>query len=259
MAEDEKTYKMTYKVPTLQSDSAESVEHTIDALKMAKKLQFCSDKTLIYSTLTESKRFDLLKSLSNKQREDLDEFCEYLRSCFGADSSGLKQLRRFDEVKQSPKENDIIYFNRVVNLFYSSRSKDRPAVIPLEDQLVIRKQFIEQLNDQKVKSAVISNLSSIPFDDLGKASKRYREGFEVLSSLDSNMKVLAVSDESNRHDRPESGGRREYSQYRATESESVRPELWRQEAVGTMASSGPTRRDTVPKKLSGYWCNYALY
>ena len=191
MTEKASVYKLNFKCPSLKLQSPEEVEESIDALQLAKSLGICDDQNLIFQTITESGRYDIFKSLSDTQKKDLDEFCSYLRLCYGNDESGLKQLRRFDEIKQQEGENCIVFFNRVINTFYSSRNKSKPAAIPKDDQMVIRKTFVEQLNNQQVKAAVVSNLSTINFEDLGTQAKRYSEAFDILK-VNKQLSVMAI-------------------------------------------------------------------
>ena len=184
-------YKLNFKCPVLKLKTPEQVEETADALLLAKQLKVCEDKNLIFQSICESNRYDLFKSLDEAQKTDLTAFIKFLRLCFGNDEHGLRQLRRFDDLKQQVEENEICFFQRVINTFYNSRNKERPATIPQDDRLLIRKKFVEGISNEQVKAAVVSNLTSIEFDKLGAQAKSYREAYEVLQA-GKQLSVLAI-------------------------------------------------------------------
>ena len=98
-----------YLIPKWKVGDPNGLEQYITELKGAKAMNITqNDKMLIYASMVKSEKSEILESLTDEQKEDLDQFVTFLRDSFGP--TGQEQRFQFQDLKQQADENETNYF-----------------------------------------------------------------------------------------------------------------------------------------------------
>ena len=222
---EQNSYKVNFQAPVINTESTESLEQSIGALKLAKSLNAVGEQELIYMSLIQTGNMNLLNSCSQDQLTKLDKFIEHLRECYGSANQSLKRLSVFEDIKQEKSESYPIFFNRCFKAFYESRNATQPLVdnASQTDQYLIKAKFTTKVKSLLVQQKLVENFSSLEFSKLGQRAKEFAEAIEFAKTLEQEKKpeqketlqVNAISRGRSRyHDRSQSRDRHYRSQSR---------------------------------------------
>ena len=191
----EQKFKTEFQVPLLKTDNADQIENFTFAMRFADGLNAMPTTNLLYQVLVKSNREDLLKTLSAEQLGCVEKFCEFIKEAYG-DSSGSETWQRLGRICQGANESELIYYQRLLSIYYATRGKSIPAKIPDEDRNEITFRFISGLREPEVRRIMTQQKSEIAFEKLAKTAKNYRESGKMASvsvnEVTQSMSVLAV-------------------------------------------------------------------
>ena len=171
-------------VPRWTQNDAGGLESYITELKSAKAMQVLStDAMLIYASLVKSGRSEVLGTLNDEQKTDLNQFVAYLRNSFGP--SQHEQRSRFQRLKQDEDENCIDYFLKCEKIYFQSQNMPKPTGNDFLDQYKedIKFQYVQGLKDPEVKRLMVLNTTTIEYNDIPNTARNYSTSLRNLNKV----------------------------------------------------------------------------
>ena len=171
-------------VPRWTQNDAGGLESYITELKSAKAMQVLStDAMLIYASLVKSGRPEVLGTLNDEQKADLDHFVAYLRNSFGP--SQHEQRLRFQRLKQGEDENYIDYFLKCEKIYFQSQNMPKPTGNDFLDQYKedIKFQYVQGLKNDEVRKLL--RLNDVSYEDLVNTARRYTTALKNVKMVNS--------------------------------------------------------------------------
>ena len=149
-----------------------------------------NDKMLIYASMVKSEKSEILESLTDEQKEDLDQFVTFLRDSFGP--TGQEQRFQFQDLKQQADENETNYFLRCEKTYYRSRNIAKPVLANMTnaEKEDISFQFVQGLRNPEVKKLMILNNMGVQYQQIPSIAKSYATS---LRDIERSNKVNVVS------------------------------------------------------------------
>ena len=191
----ENTYKVSFIAPKLDTSSNSKLEQSISAIKFAKSLNAVSESHLIYLTIANSDCNNIITSLTNQQKTNVDSFISFLRQVFGANDNSLKQLENYESIKQESHEPDVVFFNRLLNSYFESRGKTMPASldnIDATDAYLVKCKFVSAANSNKVKEKLTEQFAELTLNNIAIKAKQAREAAKYVSDINDTTKSMQV-------------------------------------------------------------------
>ena len=131
-----------------------NVDDAIDLLRFCHRVNmYRNDSILIMAFLSENNQINLLSTLTQDQLDNLDSFITWLTAYNRADKSHFLNL--FKGAKQN-NLSFMTFFIKLKSLFRKSRGKKKSDVLSENDKEIISRQFIKNLTNTQVKTALLN-------------------------------------------------------------------------------------------------------
>ena len=160
--------KMQYgMIPQLGTmNNQDSLEQYLAQLAEAKALGiFENENLLIYGSLQKSGKFDIYTSLSQKEKQSLEEFGKFMRHNYGTTTD--EKRSDFANLQQLPGESPPEFLRRLERSYFRIKGLAVPDKDELDDWMKsdIKFSFLSGLTDPAVKKHML--LKDSEYDQLG--------------------------------------------------------------------------------------------
>ena len=157
------SYKL---VPTF--DDTDRLEQYLIEIESYSQMFNINISELISYSLLKSQKVEILSSLNQKQRSNLDEFAKFLRSIYGEDSDTRRYS--FANMRQSQDEDYVLFFQRIKTAYYALRGLKPPNTISEDEAADLRFNFITRIRNDEVRQQLV--LEDVPYSELPTKARR---------------------------------------------------------------------------------------
>ena len=163
---------------------------------MTSKIQFdtggFSDKTLIFYSLTRINRKDVITTLTQDQKEKLDNFTAFLRETFGPTIGEKRSM--FENIRQNEEKSIAEYFKRVELTYFRSKNIEVPQPMEEHQQEDVKWAFLKGLRNRQTYRLMKLNPGTIDYASLAKTAADLDASLQDLEGRNEQA-VLKVADE----------------------------------------------------------------
>lgn len=186
-----------------REEQIRNVNTFIRDLRRTKELQlFESDSRLINQSLNVSGKTDIFSELSGNQASDLDAFIDYINTAYGSDAYEKREMLR--NLKQKPNENVTALLNRILVSYYEMKRDPAeenfkmPSIDEISasnntyyaDRLEITDYFINAIENDNVKRALLEKLPNLEFKQLAKSAQASMRAWAGKGNIEANLTLL---------------------------------------------------------------------
>ena len=193
------------------SNDQESLELYLAALKEAAQLKILdSERMLIFSSLQKSNKMDIFTSLTENQKNSINEYAAFLRKNYALTSD--EQRADLSSMMQKSDESEQQFLRRVEKRYFQTKGIEVPETLLDWQKSDIKHIFTRGICDAEIKKYLLIN--DIQYEHLGRQARKISQISKNLSSRVYSVNNIREQDDlfSRGHDETETDTESELSE-----------------------------------------------